>query len=159
MRFPVLEPKHRALPAHSGGGGVVADTQSSRSLPPPRTPQEMPGSQPRGLGTGQRPATPLTASRCSHLRSRRAGPCGKGTRWSIAAAARSGPGDSGWGERRALPSRQDATAAQKHWPIVLFPVPVPGFCFPLLGVCMGGGGGDHALSLVRATKPSGSGLD
>lgn len=44
------------------------------------------------------PAVPLTASRCSHPQSRRAGPCGRGTRWSTAAAARSGLGGSGWGE-------------------------------------------------------------
>lgn len=53
----------------------------------------------RGAGL---PLAPRTASRCSRLRSRRVEPCGRGTRWSTATAAGSGPGGSGCGQTHGL---------------------------------------------------------
>lgn len=50
-----------------------------------------PGSTPE-VWRGRRPATLLTASRCSRRQSRRAEPCERGPQWSTAAGARSAPG-------------------------------------------------------------------
>ena len=66
---------------------------------------------PRALPSHALASASLTASRCSRPRSGRAGPCGRGTRSSIAAGAGRGLGGSGCGDTGEPHSRRETPIA------------------------------------------------